>query len=165
MRAFIALVVATAALAPAAALLRKAGAADVLNAKDSAVSKAADSLGAGCNSNSDCSGDEVCGTGGKCGSCNGDGGSCQNDSQCCSKSCSSKKECHGCNGLGGNCNSDGDCCDGYSCGTGGQCSTCNANGGACNSNADCCHSNCDTYSQVCGESTSTTSCLDASICS
>ena len=148
-----------ASMASAAAMLRKEGAAGVLDAKDSAFSTAAsyDTLGAGCNSNSDCSNGEVCGTGGKCGTCNGVGGGCQNDSQCCTKSCSSKKECHGCNGNGGNCNSNGDCCSGYYCNLAGwsgasltpTCATCRSTNAVCSFNGDCCSNTCSSSTGLC----------------
>ena len=119
----IALIFAAAVLALAAATLRKEGAAAVLDAKDSAVSNAASSvaLGAGCNSNSDCkNSNEVCGVGGKCGSCNTGGGKCQRDSQCCSGySCNGSKcrtipSCQGYHDTKA-CTSNADCCSGFTC--------------------------------------------------
>ena len=145
----LALIFAAATLALAHATLRKEAAAGVLDARagltDGALSNAASGagVGAGCSKNSDCSGNEVCGTGGKCGPCNGVGGGCQNDSQCCTKSCGKGKECSSCNGVGGMCNSDGDCCSGYYCNwDNGSCMTCLSKGAWCTYNEDCCSSKC-----------------------
>ena len=139
--------VAAVGVASAAALLRKEGAAGVLDAKHSAVSKAAsyDTMGAGCSKNSECKNNEVCGTGGKCGSCNGDGGKCQRNDQCCSDfSCGGGGKCSSCNGSGGKCGQAADCCSDYTCNTG-VCKSCVGVGSKCDSDGDCCSNWCSAH--------------------
>jgi hypothetical protein len=78
-------------------------------------------------------------SGGALEGCNGSGGKCDKNKDCCSGlSCGGGGKCTTCNGKGGKCDTNGDCCDGLSCGGGGKCSTCNGKGGGCDSNADCC---------------------------
>jgi hypothetical protein len=78
-------------------------------------------------------------SGGALEGCNGSGGKCDKNKDCCSGlSCGSGGKCSTCNGDGGKCDTNGDCCDGLSCGAGGICSTCNGDGGKCDTDGDCC---------------------------
>ncbi len=75
------------------------------------------------------------------GGCNGKGGHCSKNKDCCESeglSCGGGGKCGGCNAEGVKCDTNGDCCEGLSCGVGGQCTTCNGEGGNCQSDGNCC---------------------------
>jgi hypothetical protein len=73
--------------------------------------------------------------------CNGKGGQCSKNKDCCESeglSCGRGGKCGGCNAEGVKCDTNGECCEGLSCGVGMKCSTCNGKGGNCVSDGNCC---------------------------
>jgi hypothetical protein len=147
---------AAAALATAAATLRKGHPADVLDAAsghpadvlDAAWGGLADGCngeGGKCSKNSDCCDPYVCNSEGKCKPCYQPSYACADTGQCCSPYvCSSGKHttCVACYEEGYNCAGDNQCCSGTSCLPDGKCSACQDSGASCDSGADCCSGSC-----------------------
>lgn len=139
--------IAAATLATAAATLRKGAAAGVLNAASAGTVAAiggCNGEGGKCGKNSDCCDPYVCNSEGKCKPCYETGYDCKDSGQCCSGTCSSGKN----NKCIDNCYQEG-----YNCETDSQCCTglsCGVGGqcSTCNGHNGNCNTDgdcCDSY--------------------